>query len=167
MIASAVEGLKTRGDARAKAVLAVGTPQFRCWNSDFGIDYWRLFVALPTQVFYAITEEDRKLTENSIAEVIAPFFHSMTSDSLESIVIIPQVTEAKDGWREDARTLRSRRRRVEPGSRSKRKYRFQTTSRPVVSIQGENRPILGVDARQASSRSFARVCPSRKGVQSA
>ena len=72
------------------------------WDSDFGIDSWRLFVALPVHLYYAISEDDRKATEMSIAEVVGPFFSTTPQDALESVVMTPHVTEAADGWREEA-----------------------------------------------------------------
>lgn len=102
LIASAVEALKVRGDARGIAVLVSGQCRLAFWDSDFGVDAWRLFVALPVHLFYAISEDDRKVTEVSIADVIAPFFSIMPQDALESVVITPQVTEAVEGWREEA-----------------------------------------------------------------
>lgn len=102
LIASAVEALKLRGDARGIAVLVTGQCHMALWDNDFGIDCWRLFVALPFHLYYAISEDDRKATEMSITEVIGPFFLTTPADALESVVITPQVTSAADGWREDA-----------------------------------------------------------------
>jgi len=102
LVSSAVEALKVRGDARAIAVLAVGAYQLRIWNSDFGIDYWRLLVELPPHLFYAMTDDERKATEASIADAVGPFFVATPSDGLDSVVITPQISEAKDGWREEA-----------------------------------------------------------------
>src|SRR3569832_1082676 len=102
LIASAVEALKVTGDARGIAVLVAGKCQLEQWGSDFGIDYWRLFVALPVSLYYAISDDDRKTTEASIAEVIRPFFSTLSNDTLESVVLTPLVTAASDGWREEA-----------------------------------------------------------------
>lgn len=101
-LASAVEALKVQGDARAIAVLIAGNCQLRQWNSDFGIDFWRLFIALPVPLFYAMNDDERKLTQESISSVVTPFFEVTPSDGLESVVITPLVEEAKDGWRDDA-----------------------------------------------------------------
>ena len=102
LLASAVEALKVRGDARAIAVLIASKCDLIHWKEDFRIDYWRLFVSLPASLFYAMTEEERKLTEEAVATVVAPFFESSPDDTLDSIVITPLVGEAKNGWREDA-----------------------------------------------------------------
>ncbi|MDV6345830.1 hypothetical protein [Nitrosomonas sp. Is37] len=102
LIASAVEALKVRGDARGITVLVAGQCHMALWDSDFGINSWRLFVTLPVHLYYAISEDDRKVTETSIAEVVGPFFLTTPADALESVVITPQVTEAADGWREEA-----------------------------------------------------------------
>ena len=101
-LASAVEALKVQGDARAIAVLIAGKCQLVQWNSDFGIDFWRLFVALPVPLFYAMNDDERKLTQEAISAVVGPFFETTPSDGLDSVVISPQVAEARDGWRDDA-----------------------------------------------------------------
>lgn len=102
LIASAVEALKVRGDARAIAVLVTGKCTMQVWDSDYGIDSWRLFISLPVHLFYAISDDERKSTEGSIEEVMHPFFSSTPRDSLESVVLSPLVVEAQDGWREEA-----------------------------------------------------------------
>jgi hypothetical protein len=102
LIASAVEALKVRGDARAIAVLITGKCKMHFWDSDFGIDSWRLFIALPVHLFYAMSEDERKATEKVLEEVIDPFFLSTLDDSLKSVVLTPLVVEAQDGWREEA-----------------------------------------------------------------
>jgi hypothetical protein len=102
LIASAVEALKVRGDARGIAVLVAGSCDLVVWNSDFGMDSWRLLVALPVSLFFAISDEDRKATEEGILEAAAPFFATTPLDSLDSVMLTPQVTEAKEGWREEA-----------------------------------------------------------------
>ena len=102
LIASAVDALKVLGDSRAIAVLVAGDCRLSLWNSDFGIDCWRLFVSLPVPLYYAITDEDRNITEESIASVVAPFFASTPGDALDSIAITPLITEATEGWRDEA-----------------------------------------------------------------
>lgn len=102
LLASAVEALKVSGDARAIAVLLEGKCELVQWNSDFGIDFWRLFVALPVPLFYAMNEDERKVTQESIAAVLGPFFETTPQDGLDAVIITPQVAAAKDGWREEA-----------------------------------------------------------------
>jgi len=102
LLASAVEALKIQGDARAIAVLLEGTCQLELWNSDFGIDFWRLFVALPVPLFYALTEDERKATQSAIAAAVSPLFSSHASDSLDEVAITPLVAPAKEGWRDEA-----------------------------------------------------------------
>lgn len=102
LLASAVEALKVYGDARAIAVLAAGQCQLVRWNSDFGIDFWRLFIALPVPLFYAMTEDERTITQEAISSVVGPFFQTTPSDGLDSVAITPLVSEAKDGWRDEA-----------------------------------------------------------------
>lgn len=101
-IASTVEALKSRGDARAITTLIEGDCGVRIWDSDWGIERWRLFVNLPVPLFYAMTEDERRATETVIEEVASPFFQSTPTDALESVTMSPQVVVAKDGWRNDA-----------------------------------------------------------------
>lgn len=101
-LASVVEALKIRGDARTIAALIEGDCNFQIWESDFGIDYWRLFLALPVHIFYALSEDERKLIEESIVEVGSPFFAATPQDALGSAVITPTVIPAPDGWRDEA-----------------------------------------------------------------
>ena len=76
LIASAVEALKMRGDARAITVLAAGQCEIALWDSDWGIDGWRLFVSLPIQLYFAISDDKRKVTELSIEEAVKPLFNT-------------------------------------------------------------------------------------------
>jgi len=91
-----------RGDARAITVLAAGQCEIALWDSDWGIDGWRLFVSLPVQLYFAISDDERKVTELSIEEAVKPFFNATPRNCLESIVITPQVSQSIDGWREEA-----------------------------------------------------------------
>lgn len=102
LIASAVEALKVRGDARAIAVLVSGNCHLQLWDSDFGIDGWRLFIALPVHLFYAMSEDERRATEGAIEEVTGPFFSVTPSDALEAVVLTPLIVQAQEGWREEA-----------------------------------------------------------------
>lgn len=101
-LASIVEALKVRGDARAIAALVEGKCNFAPWDSDFGIDSWRFFVSLPVHIFYAMNDEERKATEEAIENVATPFFVSTPQDVLESVTLTPMVTSASEGWREEA-----------------------------------------------------------------
>jgi len=101
-VASIVEALKTKGDARAIATLLEGDCDVQKWNSDWGIDYWRIFVGLPVRLFYAMSEDDRKATESAIEEAASPFFHATPSDAINGVTISPTVVQADDGWRDDA-----------------------------------------------------------------
>ncbi len=102
LLASAVEALKLQGDARAIAVLVEGKCHMELWESDFGVDYWRLFIELPVPLYYAMNEDDRKFTQESIAGVVAPFFASLPGEGFSTVVIAPLVAEAQVGWRDDA-----------------------------------------------------------------
>ena len=102
ILSSVVEALKVRGDARAITSLVEGKCYFYLWDQDFGIDSWRLFVSLPVQLFYAMSDDERTATEEAILDVARPFFVSAPSNSLGSVTIAPQVTPAVQGWREEA-----------------------------------------------------------------
>jgi len=102
LAAAAVDALKVRGDARAIAVIVAGDCTIDLSGSDFGVNFWQLLIALPVQLFYAISEDERKATETAIAEVILPFYSTTPNDSLEGVIIAPRVGEAAQGWREEA-----------------------------------------------------------------
>ncbi len=101
-LASVVEALKNTGDARAIATIVEGHCEPVIWDSDFGIDSWRLFMTLPVRLFYAMTEEERKATQGAIDSAASPFFAATPSDSLSSVVITPKVEQANAGWRDEA-----------------------------------------------------------------
>lgn len=101
-LASVVEALKIRGDSRAIAAIVEGECRFQHWDTDFNIDSWRLFIGLPVHIFYALSEEERKATEETISDVGGPFFVTTPQDALSGVIITPRVTPASDGWREDA-----------------------------------------------------------------
>ena len=102
LVASSVDALKVRGDARAIAVMVAGSAELILWDQDFGVDSWRLSISLPVHLFYAMAEEQREATEEAIADVVRPFFAARPGDSLISVTIAPRVAQAKDGWRDDA-----------------------------------------------------------------
>lgn len=101
-LASVVEALKTSGDARAIATLVEGQCEAVVWDSDFGICAWRLFIALPVQLFYAMSEEERAATQASIESAGSPFFVATPADALQAVVITPKVQQATENWRDDA-----------------------------------------------------------------
>lgn len=101
-LASLVEALKVRGDARAIAIILAGACRFEHSHSDWGIDYWTLNVGVPTQLFHALSDEDVSQVEQGLADVAQPFFRSLPADSLSNVKVHPVVTPAPDGWREDA-----------------------------------------------------------------
>jgi hypothetical protein len=96
-LAFIVEVLKVRGDARAIAALVEGGCKVTCWESDYGLDRWRLFVALPVPLFHAMTEDERRATEAAIDDAASPFFAVKPDDALESVKITPQVVQANEG----------------------------------------------------------------------
>jgi hypothetical protein len=67
LIASAMEALKVRGDARAIPVLVAGKGRLSQWNSDGGIDEWRFFIALPANLMgtFSSTIEDNPFLCNT------------------------------------------------------------------------------------------------------
>lgn len=101
-LASVVQALQVRGDARAIATVLAGTCEPLKWDTDFGIDHWRISIALPVPLFYAMTEEEREETAKDIADAASPFFANTPGDQLGSVVLTPIVAEASAGWREDA-----------------------------------------------------------------
>jgi hypothetical protein len=102
LIASAVEGLKVLGDARAIAILVAGDTKLLPWDSDFGVTYWRLLIALPSSLYFALSDEERAASEEMIKRVVDPFFQGLGSDALGSATIAPAMNTAEDGWRERA-----------------------------------------------------------------
>ncbi|MDQ7976110.1 hypothetical protein QYH69_02485 [Paraburkholderia sp. SARCC-3016] len=101
-VASLVEALKATGDARAIAALVEGNCRAVLWDSDFDMFGWRLFVALPVQLFYAMSEDERTATEAAIMAVARPFFNFSPLHFLESAVTSPRVEEATANWRDEA-----------------------------------------------------------------
>lgn len=47
-LASTVEALKVKGDARSIALILAGECDFDHVNTDWGVDYWRLNIGVPT-----------------------------------------------------------------------------------------------------------------------
>lgn len=88
LLASAVDALKVSGDARSIAVLIAGRCELVQWDSDFGIDYWRLFISLPVPLFYAMNEEEKEATQEAIKAVVRPFF-ATTSDGSTALSLRP------------------------------------------------------------------------------
>jgi hypothetical protein len=102
LASSAVEALKQRGDARAIAVLVAGDITAELVNSDFGVNYWELMIALPVSLYYAMSEGEREATQAVIAEVITPFYATSPKNGLERILLAPKLIEAHEGWRDEA-----------------------------------------------------------------
>lgn len=102
LAAAAVDALKVRGDARAIAVIVAGDCSIDLSGSDFGVNYWQFLIELPVQLFYAMSDDERKATETTVAEVITPFYTTSPNDCLEKVIIAPRVGEAAPGWREEA-----------------------------------------------------------------
>lgn len=101
-LSSVVDALKVRGDSRAITAIVESECHFHLWNCDFGIDYWRLLVTLPVHFFHALSDDERKATEEAITEVGTPFFVSTPSDMLDSVILAPKVSAATENWREEA-----------------------------------------------------------------
>lgn len=102
LAAAAVDALKIKGDARAITVIAAGDCTLDLTDSDFGVNYWQFLIALPVQLFYAMSGEERKATEIAISDVMVPFYTAEPNDALSSVIIAPKVGEAAQGWREEA-----------------------------------------------------------------
>jgi very-short-patch-repair endonuclease len=101
-LASLTEGLKIRGDARAITAVVEGDCWFTPIGQDFGVDFWILYIALPVHIFYALSDEERRSTEEAIEEVARPFFASTSNDDLRGVTISPKVSPATETWREEA-----------------------------------------------------------------
>jgi very-short-patch-repair endonuclease len=101
-LASTVEALKVRGDARAIALILSGECDFEFLNSDWGVDYWRLNIGIPTPLFHVLTKDEVSSVEKSVHEVGQQFFRSRPADSLSSAQVHPTVVQAPEGWREQA-----------------------------------------------------------------
>lgn len=101
-LSSLVEALKIKGDARAIASLVESKCELRLRDSDFGIELWQLFMSMPVHIFYALSDEERMYTSQSIAEVGEHLFASMPADSLSGVVLAPDVSAASLTWREEA-----------------------------------------------------------------
>src|SRR5215510_2787784 len=101
-LASLVEALKIRGDARAITTVIEGDCRFAPSETDFGIDYWDLLIALPVHIFYALSDDERRVTAEVIEEVWIFFFASTPQDALGHVVITPKVVPATENWRAEA-----------------------------------------------------------------
>jgi hypothetical protein len=101
-IASVIEVLKMRGDARSVAILLEGECTFEFRDSDWGVDYWSLHVRLPIHIFHALTEGEVTQVEEALLDVGRSLFRSVESDYLNAVKLSPQVVAARQGWRDEA-----------------------------------------------------------------
>lgn len=101
-LASLVEALKMRGDARAIATVIEGNCQFVYYDTDFGVDYWNLVIGIPVHIFHALSDDEQSLTAKVIEEVGGSFFASLPKDSLNRVVLTPKVVPATESWRTEA-----------------------------------------------------------------
>lgn len=101
-LACLVEALEIRGDARAITAVIEGDCRFAPTETDFGIDYWDLHIALPVHIFYALSDDERRVTAEVIGEVGRSFFVSTPQDGLGGVVITPKVVPATENWRAEA-----------------------------------------------------------------
>lgn len=102
LLAATVEGLKVRGEARAIAVLIESECELVHMESDFGIDFWALYIGLPVPIFYGMEEEERGATGQAIHEIAGGFFASVADASLRDTRIVPRVVAAPSDWRDEA-----------------------------------------------------------------
>lgn len=101
-LASLATSLKIRGDARALTMIVEGDSRFEPAETDWGIDFWLLFISVPIHIFHALTDEERVQTEEAIYDVGKSFFISTPVDDLRKVIISPKVSFANEGWREEA-----------------------------------------------------------------
>lgn len=102
LAAGAVEAFKLLGDARAIAVLVSGECTAELINTDFGVNYWQLMVALPIPLYYAMTDVEREATGKAIYDVVTPFYSALHDEALNGVTIAPRIGEASENWREEA-----------------------------------------------------------------
>ncbi|VVM85974.1 hypothetical protein PS619_02563 [Pseudomonas fluorescens] len=102
LAAGAVEAFKLLGDARAIAVLVSGECTAELINTDFGVNYWQLMVALPIPLYYAMTDVEREATGKAIYDVVTPFYSPLHDEALNGVTIAPRIGEASENWREEA-----------------------------------------------------------------
>ncbi|WP_256663357.1 hypothetical protein [Pseudomonas sp. SJZ131] len=102
LAAGAVEAFKLLGDARAIAVLVSGECTAELINTDFGVNYWQLMVALPIPLYYAMTDVEREATGKAIYDVVTPFYSTLHDEALNGVTIAPRIGEASENWREEA-----------------------------------------------------------------
>ena len=102
LAAGAVEAFKLLGDARAIAVLVSGECTAELINTDFGVNYWQLMVALPIPLYYAMTDVEREATSKAIYDVVTPFYSTLHDEALNGVTIAPRIGEASENWREEA-----------------------------------------------------------------
>ncbi|HMV46595.1 MAG TPA: hypothetical protein PLD20_31995 [Blastocatellia bacterium] len=100
-LASLAASLKIRGDARALTIIVEGDSRFEPTESDWGIDFWLLFISVPIHIFHALTDEERTQTEQAIYDAGKHFFISTPVDDLRRVIICPQVGSANEGWRDE------------------------------------------------------------------
>lgn len=101
-LASLVEALKVKGDARAIVTVIEGICQFSHNDTDWGVDYWDLYISIPVHVFYALSDEERQATAATIRDTAVRFFGSTPADGLRDVYITPAVAPAMEGWRAEA-----------------------------------------------------------------
>ena len=101
-LASLATSLKILGDARALTIIVEGDSRFEPAETDWGIEYWSLFISIPTHIFHALTDEERMQIEGVICDVGKRFFISTLTDELRKVIIFPKVDSAHEGWRDEA-----------------------------------------------------------------
>ncbi|WP_460060405.1 hypothetical protein [Pseudomonas sp. S2_A05] len=102
LAAGAVEAFKMLGNARAIAVLVSGECNLELVDTNFGVNYWQLVIALPIPLYYAMTEAERETTSIEICDVVKPFYATLTDEALSGVTIAPRVGEASENWRDEA-----------------------------------------------------------------
>ena len=100
-LASAVEALKVRGDARSIAIVLAGSCAFEWSREDWGVEYWDLNIGIPTPLFHAMSTEEVSQVQSNIREVMVPFFKSRP-EGMAGVNVHPTVVAAPEGWRDDA-----------------------------------------------------------------
>ncbi|MBK8069800.1 MAG: hypothetical protein IPK27_19930 [Rhodanobacteraceae bacterium] len=102
LLSSVVAALQIKGDSRAIAAVVEGEAELLLWDHDFGVNYWRLNLGIPIQLYYALSDAERESAEESILEVARHFFGSLAEDALNRVVLSPQVRDVTEDWRGEA-----------------------------------------------------------------
>jgi len=87
------------GSAREVAILANALASLQHIESDWGIDYYRLFLQIPSWLYSQVIEGLEEKIQNKVEMVTRPYLN----ESVRIVNIVPQVSADKD-WRDKAKS---------------------------------------------------------------